>query len=504
MTMSFRDFIWHHRTNRLYLLGATLLSLLLFFIFKLLYPYPNMVMDSYVYIRPLVEGRQVNSFPMGYTWFLQVFSLFSRSTTLLVWVQYLLLEAACLLLFFTLLYFFQPGRWVRLLLFLFLFANPLFLYCSNFIMSDPLFTTLSIGWLVQLIWLIGRPRLYMILVHAGLLLLVFTVRYNALYYPFVASLGLLLTPLRIWQKLAAIGLQFLLIGAFILYTIQQMKELTGLSQFSPFGAWRMANNALYMYGHVCLEKKDSVPGKFASLDQMVKDYFNAVRWVDDQADARSGGAFYAGDDGSPLLQYMYRQHGSDTIFLNLKTFGEVAPLYSAYGTYLVRTYPLDYFRWFLWPSAIRYTVSPTEIFSMLSPFYLREDEIGKEASQWFGLKTLTVSPFKINLRNKILSPYPVFLGLTHLVFIFGLLEFLFFGGLKKVGRVNGYIIITVGVFWICDLFFKVTAGAIVLRHQLFLMILEYTFALLFISFIYHRGDPTVFDFGCYSRRQKKQ
>ena len=43
-----------------------------------------------------------------------------------------------------------------LLLFLFLFLNPLFLYCSNFIMSDPLFTTLSIGWLVQLIWLIQR------------------------------------------------------------------------------------------------------------------------------------------------------------------------------------------------------------------------------------------------------------------------------------------------------------------------------------------------------------
>jgi len=491
----FLDFIWQSRSNRVYLLAASSLSIMLFFIFKLLYPYPNMVMDSYVYIRPLAEGLRVNSFPMGYTWFLGLFSWFSRSTMLLVWVQYLLLEASCLLFFFTLLYFFQPGKKIRLLMFIFLFANPLFLYCSNFIMSDPLFTTLSILWITQLIWLMGRPQPYMILLHALLLLMVFTVRYTALYYPLVASFGLLLSRLKLWQKIAAIGLQFLLIGGFILYTMQEMKALTGIRQFSPFGGWRMANNALYMYGHIYMNKKDTVPPKFAGLDQMVKGYFNAVRRVDDLSDPQSGGAFYGAEYESPLQRYFYRQYGPDTIFLNLRTYGDVAPLYSAYGSYLVRKYPVDYLRWFLWPSSIRYAVSPTEIFSTLTPFFLRDDYLGKEARQWFGLKTLMVSPAYINLRTSILSPYPIILGLIHLAFLFGLVGFTVFGGFKKLDRINSSIVIVVAGFWVCDLFFKITAGAVVLRHQLFLMILEYAFALLFIGYIYHQDGARPYYFG---------
>jgi len=474
--------------NRIYLLCATLITILLFFLFKLVYPHPNMVLDSYVYIRPLVEGGSVNSFPMGYTWFLQLFSFFSRSATLLVWVQYLLMEGSCLLFFFTLLHFFQPGKWTKLLLFLFLFVNPLFLYISNFIMSDPLFTTLSILWLTQLIWLIGRPRPYMILVHAVLLLMVFTVRYTALYYPLVASLGLLFTRLKPWQKLTAIGLQFLLIGVFVAYTTHQMKELTGVPQFSPFGGWRMANNALYMYGHVCLEEKDPVPAKFAVLDQMVKGYFNAVRRVDDLSDPRSGGAFYAGDDKAPLMQYMRSLYGTDTAFLDLKKFTPLAPLYSAYGSYLARKYPLDYCRWFLWPSAVRYAIVPKEIFSTLDPFLLKQDGIGKETSQWFGIKTLEVSPAYIDLQSIIISPYPILLGLIHLAFILGLLGFMLFGGFKKMGRVNGRVIMVIVAFWICDLLFKVTAGAVVLRHQLFLMILEFAFATQFIGWLYHQDS----------------
>lgn len=477
--------------DRSYLVGATALSLILFFIFKLMYPHPFMVMDSYVYIRPLVEGHSVNSFPMGYTWFLQLFSFFSRSATLLVWVQYLLLEASCLFFFFSLLRIFQPGaKWMKVLLFLFFFVNPLFLFCSNFIMSDALFTTLSILWITQLMWIMAHPRPYMIFTHALLLLLVFTVRYNALYYPFIASFILLATRMRPWLKVAAIVLQFVLIGGFIRYTRGEMERSSGIRQFSPFGGWRMANNALYMYGHVCQENNDTVPARFATLDYMVKRYFRAVKWVDDLSDARSGGAFYAADGGSPLVQYKLRQYGQDSAFLDLRTFGQLAPLYSAYGTYLVRKYPGAYCRWFLWPGAIRYAISPTEVFSSLSPFYLRQDDIGRQTSSWFGLKTLMVSPAKIRLRTTILSPYPILLGMIHLAFIIGMLGFVIFGGLKKVGRANAWIVITVIAFWVTDFFFKITAGAIVLRHQLFLMILEFAFALVFLDFIARQTERT--------------
>jgi len=486
--MSFLVFIWVHRQNRRYLLGCAFISFLLFFVFKLLYPYPNMVMDSYVYIRPLAEHLGANSFPIGYSWFLGVFSFFSRSAALLVWLQYLFLTASCLLFFFTLLYFFRPGKWATLGLFIFLFVNPLFFYCSNFIMSDTLFTTLSVLWITQLMWMIGRPRTYMIFTHALLLLLVFTVRYNALYYPIFASLILLFTRLRHWLKVAAIALQFLLIGAFIQYTSGEMEKLTGVRQFSPFGGWKMGNNALYMYGHVCQERNDAVPEKFAHLDSMVRRYFKAVRWVDDLSLPRSDGGFYMSNDETPLSQYQFERYGQNTAFQDFKKWGPMGPISAAYGSYLIRKYPLEFCKWFVWPNTIRYAFTPTEIFSLLTPYYLRNDDLGQKASSWFHIKTLTVSQSYINLRTTLLAPYPVLLGLTHLAFILGLVGFTLFGGFKKLPRINASIVASVVAFWIFDLFFKVTAGGIMLRHQMFLMILEFAFALLFIDFIYHNSD----------------
>jgi len=259
----------------------------------------------------------------------------------------------------------------------------------------------------------------------------------------------------------------------------------------------MANNALYMYGHVCSVKKDPVPVKFQPLDTLVRQYFATVGWVDNLANPRSGGAFYGADPDAPLMQYMYRKYGNDTVFLDLRKFGLLAPLYGAYGTYLARTYPRDYFQWFLWPSTLRYIFPPPEIFYTKTTFYLRDDKLGKDASQLFHLKTLTVDNSLINFRTKVFSPYPDIMGFIHAGFVLGLLTFLFLGGSKKIGRTNAWIIITVAIFWICDLFFKVSAGAIVLRHQMFLMIIEFAFALLFIDIVY-RSNPTSTDTTCYS------
>jgi len=481
-------FIWTNRRHRIYLLGAATGSIILFFLFKQFYPYPNMVMDSYVYIRPMAEGLGANSFPIGYSWFLQLFSIFSRSAAVLVWLQYLLQVAACLLLFFTLIFYFRPRKWVEITLFTFLFLNPLFFYSSNFIMSDTLFTTLSVLWLTQLIWMIVRPRPYMIFTHAVLLVLVFTVRYNALYYPIFASLVILFIRRRPWWKITAIALQFLLIGAFIQYTSHMMEALSGVRQFSPFGGWKLANNALYMYGHVCQEKNDPVPGQFARLDSLVRQHFITTRRVDDLARFTSDGGFYMANDASPLRQYQYWQYGYDTSFINFKKWGPMGSLCSSYGAYLIRKYPLQYCRWFIWPNTIRYAFTPTEVFSSVTPFFLRPDALGQEASQWFGLKTLTVSWDYINLRTVILSPYPLFLGLTHLAFFMGLLGFSLLRYYKTVGRAQKAIVVVVAGFWLCDLFFKVAAGGVVLRHQMFLMILEFAFAVLFFDLISHDNN----------------
>ncbi len=144
---SFFAFIWNIRANRIYLLLGIAFSILGITFFKMLYRYPNMVLDSYFYVQAAASGADINIWPIGYSKFIQGVGLLSHSPVLLVWVQYLFFEFTALYFFFTLLYFFELSNPARLVLFIFLFVNPLFLYCCNLIFSDPLFITLSLLWL---------------------------------------------------------------------------------------------------------------------------------------------------------------------------------------------------------------------------------------------------------------------------------------------------------------------------------------------------------------------
>jgi hypothetical protein len=486
---SFFCFIWRSRGNRLYLVTAAAVSMALFYVFKLFYPYPDMVMDTFVYTKAAVFNMDANSFPVGYSKFLQIFGVFSRSTVLLAWVQYQLLELSCLLFFFTLLFFFRPGKWISHILFTFLFFNPILFYISNCVMADALFITISLLWLTQLIWIIGHPKPHMVFIHAVLLLLAFSVRYNALYYPFAALFFILLSRLKPWVKIGAIALEFALIGLFILYTSSQMERLTGVRQFSPFGGWKLANNALYMYGHVCQERNDTIPLKFAQLDNIVRKFFTRTKEVDDlmNYESFSTGTLYAAASSSPLLQYMYLKYGYDTIFQNFKKWGPMGAYCGEYGSYLVRKYPSEFAHYFIWPNIVRYAIPPLEIFAYRDP-YLRTDDIALVTYKWFGIKYLKFNPDYVRLRTTILANYPMLIVMLHLFFLLGSTGFFFFKVFRRVVRSNTYIVIAVAGLWLCDFCFGITASAIVLRYQIFLMILEFSFGLLLTNFIYQNDN----------------
>jgi len=475
--------------NRAYLWYALLTSLFLLFIFKLFYPYPNLVVDSYVYIKAAHLNWGVNSFPIGYSRFLQLFHFFTDSATALVCFQYLFLEFACLCFFYTLLFFFQPHKWVRLLLFLFLFVNPLLLYMSNFVMADTLFTTISLLWLTQLIWIIWQPRAWMIVTHAILIALAFAIRYNALYYPLFATLVFLVCRMKLWLKVIGIALQFLLVGSFILYTQGQMKTLTGISQFSPFGGWKLANCALYMYGHVYKEDHRVIPAKFSHLDSMVRDYFDKTGKVDVLLDynSRTHGNFYSSSYTSPLNRFKYLRFGNDTIFQDFKTWGVVGALYGEYGFWLIRNHPFSYFNYFTAPNLYRFCNPPIEIFQYHTPYELRSDNFGHMAADWFKLHTLAVPDSHIRLRTSIIAFFPTLILVVHMVFAIYFLSFLFSKVRRSLPWAYKMTLYCIGLLWLTDCLFNATASGIVMRYLVFTTIMELGTALILIDFIYSKA-----------------
>lgn len=476
------------RDTRIYLLTAAGASLLLFAIFKHFYPYPNMVMDSYVYLNAAVHHWGANSYPIGYSKFLEWFLQFSHSSTLIVWIQYLLLETSCGFLFLTVASFFKPSKPIQCILLVFLFCNPLWMFTSNFIMSDGLYTTISVFWITQLIWIIGRPRPFLIWTNAILLLLAFAIRPNAVYYPLISSLIILLSAFPLRAKVIGILLQVVFIGFFAQYTRVETKQLTGIKQFSPLGGWHLANNALYMYSHIYLENKDPVPEKFQQLDSIVRDYYDHTKHPVEvlELDARNGfGGYYLDDRTSPLYKYMNWKYGYDTLFTNFRKWGPVGQLYGEYGTYLIDHHPLSFLQYYALPNTERYLWPPAEVFSLYTPFFMRSDNFGKMAAQSFQLKTLTVTASLINFRTSILSYYPTIFGLLNMILVFAVIGFLLFRGIKNIDKTRLYIFSTIVLLFLFNFLFSIAAASIVLRYELPMLIVLFVFDVLLVEIVYN-------------------
>jgi len=105
-------------------------------------------------------------------------------------------------------------------LFLFIWLNPIYLFTSNFILSDSLFMGVSLLWLINLLWIVFRPRPWMLVTQAVLLFLAFTIRQTALVYPLIACVAILLSRQPRTFKIGGIILPFLLVGGFIIYSIR--------------------------------------------------------------------------------------------------------------------------------------------------------------------------------------------------------------------------------------------------------------------------------------------
>jgi hypothetical protein len=475
-----------NRRNRGYLWAGIIVSGWLFYIFKQFYPYPNMVMDSYVYLNAAVNDLGANSFPIGYSKFLQFFIFLGCSADWVVWVQFLILDLALLHFFVTIFHFFQPSRTIAIFLWIFLFCNPLLYYLSNFIMSDTLFTALSLFWVTQLIWIIASPKRYMIWTHAALLILAFSVRYNALYYPVVSLLALLVSRYRIREKVLAIGLPLLLLGCFIGFTREEMKKLTGVSQFSPFGGWQLANNALYVYEHTYQGATAVFEGDLGQLDLIVRRYFDRAHRAESLLDynANESGFYYSADGGSPLMSYMVKRYGPDTAFQDFRKWGPMGELCSRYGSRLIKLYPLAFIRYWAGPNTIRYFYPPSEIFAKYSPYFLREDDFGRMAQQALGVRTLTVGMGLIRFRTKLLSFYPTLILLLNIWFILAVSGFWLVGGGKRIDKPLLPIIRVIACLWLCNFLFSITASCIVLRYQVLIMIVEFGFCPVLTGIIY--------------------
>jgi hypothetical protein len=474
---AFKEWLLKEKENRLLLWLAAAIMVISFTWLKIIYPFPNfMPPDSYNYIKAAADNDFISIWPIGYSKFLRFVSIFTRSHFVLVVLQYLLLQVSILYFLFTIRYLFSTGTRIFRFLFIASIANPLLPHIANFVSSDCLFTALSVVWLTQLIWILYRPTQPLMLLHAVIVLLAFTVRFNAIYYPFFSIAIIATRSISRNTKWLAIGCIMFLLSLFMGRTVYEYKIKTGSAQYSAFGGWLLAANALYGYSHARQDDVTSVPQKFMELHRIVNSHMDSLKNLTIRPD-RELGIYYFWDFKSPLRVYM-QQNSQTTVFF--RNWASVAPLYASYGLYLIQKHPGHFIKNYIWPNLLQYYAPPTYF---MGAYNMEIKNVDPITAGWFDWKNN-----KLPIRSKdrqihVFNIFPKLVSIINSLFFLGGILIITFGCFSKHDYLNKSVNVLIIILWICNLLFSIFSAPIELRYQLFPIVFTFPFTILIMSWI---------------------
>lgn len=477
---SFFEYLYYD--NKIYSLLMLFLMIFEFVIFKLLYPYPDFFSDSYSYIFAAYAHLNANIWPIGYSKFLLLFHWFTHSALALNFFQFIFLEVSALYFYHTIIYFYSTGKNTRSILCLFLFFNPLNLYLANYASSDAIFIGLSLIWLTQLIWIIRRPKPYQIFVQAILIFIAFSFRYNAMYYPILSAMAFFVSRHRLSLKIAGSLLAPLLMAGFIIFSREATYKMLGTEQFPPIlGGWQWGNNALYMREFIKEDSTKFPTVETSELDRIARNYFRTVPPQNRELSSYVAN-FFIRQPEAPLKQYLFSHYKDSmrTDYGNVIAWGKVAPIFGQYGLYLIKRHPLAFLRYYLLVNTKNYFLPPLE---KLDIYNLGMDEMWPIAGFWFGYPTLQVKSISKTLQGNLLLLYPGLFMIFNLYFMWSFYQFIRRKGYKFADRYISLSIFLISSFLLLNFGFSVFANIIVIRYQVFPMIVCLAFAMLLTDYL---------------------
>lgn len=307
-------------------------------------------------------------------------------------------------------------------------------------------------------------------------------------YPIVSALPFFLAKRLGWRsKFIGMAVPSLACGLFILYTGNKYKELTGTWQYSPFSGWQAANNAMYVYRYVDSSKRKPVPEKFKQLDRMVREYFDSTRDVSKYpAETLKANTFYMWSSELPLFRYRERVLANDSTSSELKRWSLMGPLYKEYGIFILKQYPVEFLEHFAWPNAVKYYAPPAEF---MEEYNMGYDSVSDVAQKWFRYSSTHVFTRVHDKKAYPLMIYPILIGTTNVALLCSLICFIILKGHRYIPR-SSRTLLLVSIVWFLNAVFTIASSPAAIRLQAFPMLLEFTFAILLISWMLEVGKYT--------------
>lgn len=458
-------------------LWAAIASMILCFLgFKFLYPHPDFSNDSYSYIAIAAVNANAGIRPIGYSKFLRLVSVFSTSDLATTGVQYLLIELSAFYLFISLLYWIRMRKIIAVLLFLFLVVNPASLFMANYISADGVFSALSLMWLTNLFWIMLRPGKWDLWISLALLFFILWFRYNALYYPFVATFIFMIAPYGKKRKVLSIVSTFMVTALVYLLVTNTNERKLHVSNFSPFGGWQLANNALQMYAYKTGAHTPMPTVETQKIELITQRYFDTIspRMKYPPLIATD----YMWNESGPLRLYWYQYIREHHVKDSMMAWYAIGPVLAEYGGTLIKKYPRDFFKHFIKPNSKGFMNPPLEVFWQ---YNLGMDSAKLDAKLWFDYKVNKVQSVFDKYQVNLLRPFGVLFGICNVLLLclapWGITKLL----KSKLPAAFWKIMTGAYCFLLANFLFSVLSAPVVFRYQYFPLLLSFSLCLIMVN-----------------------
>lgn len=443
-----------------------------------MYPHANILLDSNYYIDAANRNLNIDIWPIAYSKFLRLVSVFTHSDTAVVAIQFISIELAILYLYFTILYFIKPNKWARWVMLTMMIVNPAILSISNYILSDTLFTALTITWFALMTWALCKPNSTQTYILSLLLIVLFMLRYYAIFYPLITFIVILLmkTPWR--TKIYSIGLSTILISGFIWHTSNQYQKMLGKREFSAFSGWQIASNALIMYRNLKDYSSDTPPAHLAEIHEFVTRQLDSITHLKNRPDSIVT-FFYMWSELSPLRKYMSFRYQHDSTTSSFKRWASMGLEFRSYGQYLIKRHPWEYVKYYVW-QGIKWFSVPTD--EALGQYNNGRDSVSPEVKDWFNLNSRKV--WSVSKKIYTVSYFPAITAVLNVLTILSVIGFYIFRCHKSTSTNTAKIIMLFAGYWLINFIFSILAAPMMLRYQLSIMLFAMSFGISIIDVIY--------------------
>lgn len=355
-------------------------SLAIFFLLKY-YPVPHLTWDSFYYVKTSIT-HEYGIRPSGYAYFLDWTYSISKSIKAVVLIQAALHYIATVLLLYTINEVLNIGKWLYFLLGLLLLLEPISLYHSNSILSDLLFAEMTIAALCCLVLYLKTQKLYLFLIHVLLIFCCIEIRHIGLFYPFFTCGILILFSKRSKRLIVNVAIILLVFASLYKWHVAENKKHYYVSVYSAFSGWTLANNALYALPYIHLDPSTISNKDIRDMHRFFTTYMDTTSFKVDRETVGSG---FLWEDKSPLNVIRLKLIDSLHVDYNMSWY-LCSPYFHYYGSYLIKHFPLAYWRAFIKPNSKSlyhpiigemedYYITPFMDPNTLSRYHLEEAEV---------------------------------------------------------------------------------------------------------------------------------